>query len=357
MGRTIRNGGFIANPVYDSLLFILAPLWAMAMGLWLFTMPALTANVAFPAINKAYKAPLLLFAIAVFIHAHLVIVFFRSHANRSIFALHPVRFIAAPALLLVATLTSQWLFVFVGVVAIWWDVYHSGMQTFGLGRIYDMLHGNDPNLGRRADFMLNVLMYAGPILAGVNLWPHLVHFQKFDRVDEKALSAIADVVFARHIEMRYAVIAVAVLALVWYGWTYRNLAKTGYEWPRQKALLYAATAFCSLVTWGFLSPGEAFFIMNFFHALQYFAIVWWMERENLVDLFGVGKLPMGRLIAVVLLVVPALAYGFWAVVQPGLGMGVLAVSNVVAIMHFWYDGFIWSVRRKQVSQAGATAAA
>jgi hypothetical protein len=26
----------------------------------------------------------------------------------------------------------------------------------------------------------------------------------------------------------------------------------------------------------------------------------------------------------------------------------LAVTLVVSLMHFWYDGFVWSARRKQV---------
>lgn len=34
--------------------------------------------------------------------------------------------------------------------------------------------------------------------------------------------------------------------------------------------------------------------------------------------------------------------------QPGMAIGVVAVSHVVSIMHFWYDGFVWSVRKRQV---------
>ena len=34
-----------------------------------------------------------------------------------------------------------------------------------------------------------------------------------------------------------------------------------------------------------LPPLEALFVANFYHALQYFAIVWWAERSNLVALF------------------------------------------------------------------------
>ena len=53
-------------------------------------------------------------------------------------------------------------------------------------------------------------------------------------------------------------------------------------------------------------------------------------------------------LVLLLLVLPAFTYGLWAVVKPGVTQGVVAVAAVVSILHFWYDGFIWSVRKKQV---------
>ena len=38
----------------------------------------------------------------------------------------------------------------------------------------------------------------------------------------------------------------------------------------------------------------------------------------------------------------------WAEVSDGENHLVLSCILVVSIMHFWYDGFIWSVRKKQV---------
>ena len=49
----------------------------------------------------------------------------------------------------------------------------------------------------------------------------------------------------------------------------------------------------------------------------------------------------------------ATGYGVWAevadagTVASGLDLG-WNVTIVVALMHFWYDGFIWSVRKRQV---------
>jgi hypothetical protein len=49
----------------------------------------------------------------------------------------------------------------VSVLATFWDVYHSALQTFGFARIYDRKAGNDPMVGRRLDWHLNQLLYAG----------------------------------------------------------------------------------------------------------------------------------------------------------------------------------------------------
>lgn len=38
-----------------------------------------------------------------------------------------------------------------GFIAIYWDEWHSLMQTFGIGIIYDAKLGNDVNVGRRLD--------------------------------------------------------------------------------------------------------------------------------------------------------------------------------------------------------------
>lgn len=348
-GASPSGGGYIVGPVYDLLLFVLSPLLAMALGLLLFQTPLAEAPITAQGWNPRFSQPFALFFIAVFTHAHLVLVFFRSHANQKIFPLHPIRFRIVPIALLFAMLTWQWAFVAVGVLVVWWDVYHSSLQTFGLGRIYDVRAGNPPLLGRKIDMWLNWMLYIGPILAGVNLWEHAKHFEAFERVDSHVLGQLGRVLLERQPEMQWMVLGVGIpLGIAWIGFYVRESRAGRYTMPRQKALLMFSTAVTSIVAWGFLSTGEAFFIMNFFHALQYFAIVWWSEEKTIVSLFGLTQLSMRRTIALVLLVVPAIAYGLWATVQPGMAIGVVAVSHVVSIMHFWYDGFVWSVRKKQV---------
>jgi hypothetical protein len=113
--------------------------------------------------------------------------------------------------------------------------------------------------------------------------------------------------------------------------------------------LLASTGLCSIYTWGFNSFGEAFFIMNVFHALQYFGIVWAMENKNMAARLGVSHWPHARKITLATMLALALAYG--AIVELFAGEDrawLLALTLVVSLMHFWYDGFIWSVRRSEV---------
>ena len=117
-----------------------------------------------------------------FTSAHLFLVFFRSHVNREIFKTHPYRFTIVPAALFLSMTLSGWMQVAVAVLGTFWDVYHSSLQTFGLGRIYDRLAGNDVREGRGLDIALNLLLYAGPIVAGVSLMEHVNDFHSFQSV-------------------------------------------------------------------------------------------------------------------------------------------------------------------------------
>jgi hypothetical protein len=271
----------------------------------------------------------------------------RSHGNRAVFATHPWRFTAVPVALLAAMTASPWIAVSVSVLATFWDVYHSALQTFGLGRIYDARRGNDPRVGRSLDRWLNLLLYVGPILAGATLMNHVKDFNEFEAVGSAFFTAIPAWVASRQRYLTWAVLLGAPPFIAWYVWSYWRLHRAGYRVSREKVALFASTALCSVYAWGLNPLGEAFFIMNLFHAVQYFALVWWVEGGTLVGLFRLGRVPGARLVALALLVVLALGYGLWATAfaTPGVWLN---ATLVVSIMHFWYDGFIWSVRQKQI---------
>ena len=323
---------YIVSRAYDWSFFILPPLFAMAIGAWM----AGGGSGLF---------------IGALIHAHLVAVLIRSHGNPSIRRRHPIAFFVVPVALFVALIASSWLAVLSVVVATFWDVWHSGAQTFGFARIYERNAGNPTDVMRRWDFWLNQVLYAGPILAGITLMDHVSVFEDFGDFDDAFslfLARAPGEVEAGALELRNAVLIACSLFLAAYvvrAWTH---ARAGHPPPVQKVVLLVVTGACSIVAWGFNSWGEAFFIMNFFHAVQYLALVWAMEGERATRWLGVSRLRHGQAIAGGALLAMVAGYGIAAETVELDGDAFWALTMVVSLMHFWYDAFIWSVRRAQV---------
>ena len=340
---------FLVGPVYDGLFFIFSPLLALGLGIAIYTFDLSSRKVS---IFGHEGSPPAIF-IGAFIMAHLFAVFFRSNGNPKIFALYPYRFTLVPIVLFLAMCLNPWIAVSVGVLATWWDVYHSSLQTFGLGRLYDMRAGNDPGVGRRLDLMLNLLMYAGPILAGATLMLHTKDFRAYNQVHSPFFAGIGDRIDAGQPAMAKTILAIGIPFVLYYIVKYVGFMRQGYAVSIPKVLLLSTTAICSITTWGFNSFGEAFFIMNFFHAFQYFGLVWWSEKKSMQSLFRLERVRFGKSWALLAFLAISFGYGFWAEVfdTETVGRSVDVAWNiaiVVAIMHFWYDGFIWSVRKKQV---------
>lgn len=341
---TKSRESYIISPICDWIFFIAAPLIAVAVSLFSESIPALTKNVF---ILGARESPKETF-IGSFIMAHLFIVFFRSHLNDKIFKLHPVRFIWVPAALFIAMIFSQWVAVSVSVLATWWDVYHSSLQTFGIGRIYDMKMKNDLKVGRKLDILMNLLLYAGPILAGATLMDHVNDFHDFETVKSAFFTSIPAYARSYHAYLTWIVVGIGVPFIFYYVYAYWRLAQKGYQISVQKVALLAITGLCSIFFWGFNSFGEAFFVMNFFHAWQYFALVWFTEGKNITSFFQLDKIPFKKIIGLVLFILVGFVYGFMANASNADSHVAFSIVMVVSIMHFWYDGFIWSVQKKQV---------
>ena len=129
---------------------------------------------------------------------------------------------------------------------------------------------------------------------------------------------------------------------------YWQLWRRGHKVSFEKVFLLASTGFCSVYTWGFNSWGEAFFIMNLFHAVQYLALVWAMERNQIIRRFRVDAWRLGWVVALGGFLGLVLVYGFAVqLLDPGIRT-LWAITLMVSLMHFYYDAFVWSVRKSQV---------
>ncbi|SVD96918.1 uncharacterized protein METZ01_LOCUS449772, partial [marine metagenome] len=209
--------------------------------------------------------------------------------------------------------------------------------------------GNNAQVGRGLDRILNHFLYAGPIIGGITLWDHISDFEEFERIDvDMFLTEIPYYTMDYSQYLTWAVLLAGVPFIFFYVYRYWRLAQEGYQISPQKVALYASTGVCSILTWGFNSFGEAFFIMNTFHAVQYFVLVWWTEKKNLTERSGLGRLRFGPAVVLVLFLMLAISFGLWAEWVDSFDHFGVSVITTVAILHFWYDGFIWSVRKKQV---------
>jgi hypothetical protein len=331
---------YIVGPAYDWAFFLLPPLVALGLGIAISGTPF--SDAPFRLFGQEKTGAGLL--VGSLIHAHLVAVFFRSHGNPAIFRLYPLRFLLVPVLAWAAIRGSVAVAAAATVLATFWDVWHSGLQTFGFARIYDRNRGNPPEAARRLDFWLNHLLYTGPILAGATMLDHFQSFEVFGDVSLPWLASVPARMTATHRAWTLGVLGVGTAFLAFYVLTALRLARRGQPPSFHKVFLLVTTGACSIYTWGFNTWGEAFFIMNLTHAVQYLALVWAQERGRLRE--RVGGRSAG--LALALFVGPVLAYGVGAeLLDPGLE-SLYALTLVVSLMHFWYDGFIWSVARRQV---------
>jgi hypothetical protein len=339
------RSGFIAGRAYDLLLFLLPPTYALVLGIAISGTAFADRSVRF----YGQQISLAALAVGVLVHAHLFAVVFRSHADRQVFRRHPVRFAVVPLVLFTAMVSSSWVIVSASVLATFWDVYHSGAQTFGFARIYDVRRGNDPAVGRRLDWWLNQILYAGPIVGGAVMLAHFGDFREFDSVGATFFDAVPVFMEGHQRIFTWCILGGGTAFLVFYVAAYVRLARRGYRISPQKVFLLTTTGACSIYTWGFNSFGQAFFIMNLFHAVQYFGIVWWAEKKNLLRLFRVEGSRLAVPVAVGLFLALPVGYGVFAMAVDTGVASLWAITLVVSLMHFWYDGFVWSVRRHEVA--------
>lgn len=339
--RPAARGPYLVGRAYDWAFFLAPPVLALALGIaasdtWLATEEWMVGTEDDTAVG---------FFIGTIIHAHLVAVLFRSHGNPGIRRRYPIRFFAVPALLYAAIVASPWIAAATAVVATFWDVWHSGAQTFGFARIYERNHGTPPELGRRLDFWLNQLLYAGPILAGATLMDHVESFESFAAVGDAFLASVPAEVSGRARWLTYGVVAAGGSFLVVYVTIYGRLARRGYRPPWLKIWLVGSTAAVSIYSWGFNTWGQAFLIMNLFHGVQYLALVWAMEGKRIAA--GL-RLPGRPRLALALYLGGVAIYGFGVQVLDARVIVLWAITMVVSLMHFWYDAFVWSVRRAEI---------
>ena len=331
----------ILGPRRDALLFWGAPLTAfLFVQAWLRGWDKLAPQAA------AEPMVIGLFgAVSVLTWAHLIAVMPRAYLNREVFHAYRTRLTVVPVALVALLLLSPIALVVASVLAVFWDVHHSAMQNFGFARIYDMKAGNSPHQLRATDLRLNWALYVGPIAAGAALATHVGHFLKFDGTVFQALATLPGVLAADQHGIRLAAIILYGIAIGWGAIDYYRASRAGYRLPAHKLATMLVTGTVSILAWGFSPPLVALATVNLYHAVQYFALVWMKEGGRMTDAFGRGN----RKLAIAFFFAGSAVFGlgYMAAVSDSLKW-VVAPFIACSLLHFWYDGFVWSVRKRQL---------
>jgi hypothetical protein len=216
-----------------------------------------------------------------------------------------------------------------------------------------MKAGNAPEVGRRLDFWLSIVTYAGPIFAGAALIAHLQPFEHFAFFQAFFLSEVPVRVGSHLALVNRVAFALSAGYLAYYAVAMGRLVRAGYTISPQKVALQVSTAAVAVYAWYFSSFGAAFVIANLFHALQYYAFIYAHERTNLARVLKLNASGIGSAIVLVVVIALGANYGLFAAAADRSVEATTrwpwALAVTVALMHFWYDGFMWSVRKKQVS--------
>ncbi len=344
MSEVVLRKAYLSTGAYNILFIIGAPVIAFTAVALVSYPRAATGEFLFDPQTPQW----FIIMAALMTHTHVMLVFVRSHLNTGVFKKFPYRFTLIPLLMLVAMATSSFLVGSLAFLALYWDEWHSLMQTFGFGRIFDARLGNDPSVGRKLDIGICFVLGLLPHMLLLTYLPvkvrvdGLVEFLDFDY-------DIA-VKYGHYIHsLQYPLLAIGIGYTLFYIWSYRKLIKNGYKISGAKLALLGTTGLTAIVIASFYSVTDAAYFGNIYHALQYFFIVSISESSQLT---GKVKRPkVNKKVLATFCGFLALSVAFLAAVARFDTEHFGFMGNfwlLSSLLHFWYDGFIWSVRKQDI---------
>ena len=286
----------------------------------------------------------------------------RAYGDGALFERFKWRFVFAPVFLVaVCVVFFVWDLRGIILVVFFWGVWHGMMQTYGFCRIYDAKRGAFAAFTRRLD------------LATCFLWFGAAVFLSSSRMGQtlETYYSCGGIYIAPWVvhRLQQCLLALAVTAGA------LTVANFLWAWSRGKGanpvkivLLLTTITFwwyCNNLVVNIL-VGIALF--EVFHDVQYLSLVWIynrnrVEKDNTIG--GFMRFVFRRSGSLVGLYVGLVfAYGSLAYFNSHIGIETMkrALTGVVtasALLHFYYDGFIWKMResstRSSLGLTGGTA--
>src|SRR5436190_14005163 len=278
----------------------------------------------------------------------------RAYGDRALFQRFKWRFIFAPIfLVVVSTIFALWDLKGIVLIAFIWGVWHGMMQTYGFCRIYDAKVGSFADVTRRLDFALCGIWFATAVL---------LSSQRMTDTLETYYAAGGP--FIPPGLLRGAQQGLLALALAVSGVFLANFIRMWIRGKRPSpvklVLLITSISFwwyCNNIVASVL-VGIALF--EVFHDVQYLSLVWIYNRKRVETDSSIGGFMhfvfrrRGSLIGLYIGLI--FAYGALGYYKSSIGIDVVkriltGVVTASALLHFYYDGFIWKVREKSTRQS------
>ncbi|MEY2506931.1 MAG: hypothetical protein QOH01_1260 [Verrucomicrobiota bacterium] len=274
----------------------------------------------------------------------------RAYGDRALFDRFKVRFVVAPlALLAICVWSSVYNIQAIQLVALAWGIWHGMMQTYGFCRIYDSKAAGKAAIRARTDLALCFSWF----LAAVVLSP--MRFRTcLDLYYESGGPVLPRQII---LGLQYGVIAALAFVTAAFFWRqWKDWRGSAILSPIKITLLVSSIAFWWYCNNGVQNILVGIALFEVFHDVQYLAIVWIynrarVERDNTIRGFMRFVFRRsGSLVGVYVGLV--LAYGSIALTTSGVSIEavkhvLIGVVTASALLHFYYDGFIWKVRETQ----------
>ena len=274
----------------------------------------------------------------------------RAYGDRALFARFKTRFIVAPAALLIICIwSSVYNIQAVQLVAMAWGIWHGMMQTYGFCRIYDAKASARAAARARIDLALCFAWFSGAVLLSPMRFRTLLEL--YYESGGPVVASVAVEAIRLGIVIALALVTIVFLWRQWSDWR----ADRGFS-PIKLTLLVSSIGFWWYCNNGVQNILVGIALFEVFHDVQYLAIVWIYNRtrvERDSSIRGFMRFVFrrsGALIGVYVGLV--MAYGALGFTQSAISAEsirhvLIGLITASALLHFYYDGFIWKVREQQ----------
>jgi hypothetical protein len=332
--------GWLRHPAFD---LVMAFGWLPFYG-WLLSTP-LAGDVHAAAYKPAFKTAVAAALSITFIHRHFVyFLFFGDPKQRQ---QHPRSLWLVPLLVVVIVVpakvwsSSVWSVLLVAVGA--WNIFHTLMQRHGLARAYAVKSGGGLETQAHGKRDRAVLFSATLFIAA---WVTAFRQDTFWGQAAKAFAHIR--IINDHPLLRYGIVVIAGVVLMTYWVPWLRAEQQATPTTRLPRLTWLASTVGILATFVLHGPIIGYMVFGVAHSIEYILFVFMMANkrhsngDRAIGVRALGPPMMFTLVSAMLLVAFVAAREVWTL--PIFTIYYFSTS----IMHFYYDGIIWKLRRPEL---------